>query len=338
MPVTKVLILNWNGSGHLRRFLPSVIRTTPDDIGIVVVDNGSTDDSVDVVRGEFPEVELLSFDDNYGYAGGYNRAVAALEADYFILLNSDVEPAEGWCGPLVAALDDNPEIIAVQPKIRSLQERSRFEYAGACGGFIDRFGYPFCRGRVFSTTETDDGQYDTFRYCFWASGACLACRREMFTTVGGLDEDFFAHMEEIDMCWRAQKFGWKIAVEPSSIVYHLGGGTLPVNSPRKVYLNFRNNLAMLYKNLPAGSRRWVIPVRMILDGVSACMFLFQGHGGLFRQVFAAHMDFYRWKKALRPKRAEIASRTVSEPEGVFYGSVVFRYFVMRRRRFSDICK
>lgn len=331
MRIVKVVILNWNGREHLRTFLPSVIATTPAEIGIVVADNGSTDDSVMMLKRDFPEVEVLELRDNHGYAGGYNRAVEQIAADYYILLNSDVETTEGWCAPLVAALDSNPKLIAVQPKLRSYTHRSNFEYAGASGGFIDFLGYPFCRGRIMSTTEEDRGQYDSPRRCFWASGACLACRREIFTEIGGLDEDFFAHMEEIDMCWRAQLYGYTVAVEPRSIVYHLGGGTLPVNSPQKIYLNYRNNLAMLYKNLPQGRVEAVMLVRMIMDGLSAVVFLLQGHADFVSKIWSAHIDFHRWRKKLKAKRTEIISKTVSQPYGIYKGSIVLRYYLGRKQ-------
>lgn len=336
MPVTKVVILNWNGSAHLRTFLPSVIRTTPSDIGIVVADNGSTDDSRNVIRLEFPSVELLELDANYGFAGGYNRALSRIEADYFILLNSDVATTEGWCEPLIAALDNNLSLAAVQPKIRAYTSPDNFEYAGACGGFIDALGYPFCRGRILQCVETDNGQYDISRRCFWASGACMACRSEAFFRTGGFDEDFFAHMEEIDFCWRAQRYGYSIAVEPASVVYHLGGGTLPTSSPRKTYLNYRNNLYMLYKNLPSGRLWYVIPLRMCLDGLSAVVYLLQGRLTLVKQVWRAHMDFYRALRSLRIKRRLLHANTSPDLckqifEVVYHGSIVMRYYVGKRK-------
>ena len=336
MPVTKVVILNWNGSAHLRTFLPSVIRTTPSDIGIVVADNGSTDHSPNVIRLEFPSVELLELDANYGFAGGYNRALSRIEADYFILLNSDVATTEGWCEPLVAALDNNLSLAAVQPKIRAYTSPDNFEYAGACGGFIDALGYPFCRGRILQCVETDNGQYDISRRCFWASGACMACRSEAFFRTGGFDEDFFAHMEEIDFCWRAQRYGYSIAVEPASVVYHLGGGTLPTNSPRKTYLNYRNNLYMLYKNLPSCRLWYVMPLRMCFDGLSAAVYLLQGRLTLVKQVWRAHMDFYKALRSLRVKRRLIHANTSPDLykqifEVIYHGSIVMRYYVGKRK-------
>lgn len=331
MSRTLVVILNWNGRRHLQTFLPSVVRNTPPQVGIVVADNGSDDDSVEVLRRDFPTVEIVQLDRNYGFAEGYDRAIDRLDADYYILLNSDVETPEGWCEPLIAALDADPTLGAVQPKLRAWAQRDRFEYAGACGGFLDRFGYPFCRGRILSEVERDEGQYDTFRHCFWASGACMACRRELFTELGGFDASFFAHMEEIDLCWRAQLAGFRIAVEPASVVYHLGGGTLPVGSPRKTYLNYRNNLSMLYKNLPGSRLWWTLPARMVLDGLSAVAYLLTGKGALFTSVWRAHMDFYRRLPDLRRKRRAIWRRAVAAPEGIYGGLMLWRYFTGRRK-------
>lgn len=335
MPKVKVVILNWNGREHLRTFLPSVLRDTPAEVGIVVADNGSTDGSVAMLGAEFPRVEVLGLDGNYGYAGGYNRALARIDADYCILLNSDVETAPGWCEPLVQALEADATLAAVQPKIRSYRQRDFFEYAGACGGFLDALGYPFCRGRILFTTERDTGQYDTFRFCFWASGACMACRREAFLAVGGFDEGFFAHMEEIDWCWRAQLYGYRIAVEPASTVYHLGGGTLANDAPRKLYLNYRNNLRMLYKNLPTGHLWSVLPLRMAMDGLSALVYLFQGRIAAFGQVWRAHMDFYRHLKTLRIARRNVQAGAIAVPYGMYRKSIVLRYY-MGHREFGDM--
>ncbi len=330
MSRTLVVILNWNGREHLRTFLSSVVRHTPAGVGIVVADNGSDDDSVAMLQRDFPTVGIVRLDRNYGFAEGYDRAIAQLDADYYVLLNSDVETPQGWCEPLVAALDADPRLGAVQPKMRSWLRPDYFEYAGACGGFLDRLGYPFCRGRMLSEVERDEGQYDTFRHCLWASGACMACRRELFTELGGFDGSFFAHMEEIDLCWRAQLAGFRIAVEPASVVYHLGGGTLPVGSPRKTYLNYRNNLAMLYKNLPAGQLWWILPLRMALDGLSALAYLITGREKLFGSVWRAHVDFYRQLPELRRKRAAVRSMTVGTPEGIYRGLMLWRFLTGRR--------
>lgn len=332
MAAVQVVILNWNGSGHLRRFLPSVLRDLPAGAGVVVADNGSDDDSLQVLRDEFPQVGIVALDANYGFAGGYNRALRQSDADYVVLLNSDVETSPGWLEPLVAALDADERLFAVQPKIKSLRARDSFEYAGACGGFIDSFGYPFCRGRLFDTVEADRGQYDTFTECFWASGACMACRRNVFLDLGGFDEAFFAHMEEIDICWRARRAGWRVAVEPASTVYHLGGGTLSSDSPRKMFLNFRNNLLMLHKNLRCKRRR-VILCRLLLDGVAAVMFLLRGRGDYFRAVIAAHRAFFRMRHEYAIHAGEASAACVA---CIFPGSVVMRYYLLRQRLFSRL--
>ena len=229
---TAVVILNWNGRKHLEQFLPSVIQHTPQQVDIVVADNGSTDDSVEFLRREYPNVKLVLLDRNYGFADGYNRALKQVDAECFVLLNSDIEVTEGWLEPLVATLQNNSQVAAVAPKLLSYVERQRFEYAGAAGGFIDYLGYPFCRGRILSTIEQDEGQYDTPCEVFWASGAAFCCKADVFRALGGFDADFFAHMEEIDLCWRMQLQGYKVMVAPRSVVYHLGGGTLPNESPR----------------------------------------------------------------------------------------------------------
>lgn len=328
-PPVSVVILNWNGLSHLREFLPSVVRHTPSSLaGIVVADNGSEDGSAAFVEREFPSVRLLRLDRNYGFTGGYNRALSRIDAAYYVLLNSDVEVTPGWLEPLVAAVESSPSVAAVMPKMLSFADRSRFEYAGACGGFIDVLGYPFCRGRLLSVTEEDKGQYDTQREVFWASGACLLVRADLYHTQGGLDEDFFAHMEEIDLCWRLKNAGHRILAEPASTVYHLGGGTLPNESPRKLYLNFRNNLRMLYKNLPSEKLVPVLAVRMVLDGLAAVSYLLRGRGKGFAAVLRAHLDFYRGLPALRVKRRQ--QRQADGLTGIYPGSVLWRFFTGTR--------
>ena len=288
MTRVKIVILNWNGRDYLKRFLPTLVSRTP-GAGIVVADNGSTDDSVRFLERSYPQVELLRLDRNYGYAEGYNRALAGLNAEYFVLLNSDVEVTEGWLDPLVRTLDGDGSVAAVSPKIRSFGEPDKFEYAGAAGGFIDFLGYPFCRGRILDSIESDKGQYDDPREVFWASGACMAVRADVFRSLGGFDGDFFAHMEEIDFCWRAQLAGYAVRVEPRSCVLHVGGGTLPNNSPQKIYLNFRNNLCMLFKNLSPLSFWPVLFARMALDGAAALVFRVQGRPEFLRHVFRSHI-------------------------------------------------
>ncbi|MDE5622442.1 MAG: glycosyltransferase family 2 protein, partial [Alistipes sp.] len=245
MPSAKIVILNWNGADHLRRFLPSVVAAAPAGVGVVVADNGSTDCSVELLEREFPTVGIIRLDANYGFAGGYDRALEQVEADYFVLLNSDVETPAGWLEPILETLERHPDIAAAAPKLLSVDDRSRFEYAGASGGYIDYLGYPFCRGRILRCTEVDAGQYDDARDVFWVSGAAFCCRADVFRMLGGFDADFFAHMEEIDLCWRMQLAGYRVRIVPESRVYHLGGGTLTAASPRKVFFNHRNTLAML---------------------------------------------------------------------------------------------
>lgn len=311
-----IVILNWNGEAHLRRFLPSVVRHTPERYAeIVVADNGSSDGSSALVRESFTGVRLLCLDRNYGFTGGYNRALAELEADYFVLLNSDVEVTEGWLAPLVERASSDDRIAAVMPKILSVDNPHMFEYAGAAGGLVDMLGYPYCRGRVLKRIEADCGQYDSACEVFWASGAAMLVRADVYRSLGGLDEDFFAHMEEIDFCWRAKNRGMSVWVEPRSKVYHLGGGTLSNESPRKLFLNFRNNLATLYKNLPAGRLFAVIFVRMCLDGAVGCAYLLTGRFSRFAAVVKAHAAFYGMMGGLRRKRRAIV-RLGGTPTGM----------------------
>ena len=316
--------MNWNGRAHLERYLPSVVRYTMPQYGVVVADNGSTDTSLEYVAEAFPQVEIVRLDRNYGFAEGYNRALREVESEYYVLLNSDVEVSEGWCEKLVEALDADSQLAAVAPKLLADTDRERFEYAGASGGFIDILGYPFCRGRILSTTERDEGQYDTPREVFWASGAAFACRAEVFKSEGGFDSDFFAHMEEIDLCWRMQSSGYRIGVEPSSKVYHLGGGTLSTLSPRKTMLNHRNNLAMLYKNLPMGHLLWVLPVRLVLDGVAAASYLAKGQWSCVKAVWQAHVGFCQMLPALRTKRTAERAKRAKLPTTIYRGSVIVR--------------
>lgn len=335
MSTAKVVILNWNGRNHLRRFLPSVVENTPPGVEVIVADNGSDDHSVKLLEREFPTVGIVRLARNYGFAGGYNRALRQIGGDYHILLNSDAETPAGWCEPLIRYLDSHPETAAVAPKLLSYKDRTQFEYAGASGGFIDALGYPFCRGRILGTIEEDHGQYDDARDVFWATGACFACRAEVFRALGGFDEDFFAHQEEIDLCWRMQLAGWRVAVEPRSVVYHLGGATLAA-SPRKNFLNHRNNLAMLYKNLPDGRRQRVIFTRMLLDGISAIGYLAKGSTDNFRAVVRAHRDFRRMRREnLREKRRAVQSSVKAQPYGIYGGSIVLRY-IFGKRSFENL--
>lgn len=332
---TAVVILNWNGRQHLERFLGSVVSRTPRDIRIIVADNGSTDDSVAFTTENYPTVETILLDRNYGFAEGYNRALAQVDADCFILLNSDVEVTEGWTEPLLAALERDPAIAAVAPKLLSYAERDRFEYAGACGGFIDLLGYPFCRGRILSTVEKDDGQYDSPREVFWASGAAFCCRAECFRQAGGFDADFFAHMEEIDLCWRMQLAGRKIVVEPRSTVYHLGGGTLPNESPNKLYLNYRNNLAMLFKCAPLPQRMLAAAVRPAADMLSVIIYMVKGDFALAAATLRAYRDFLAMHRTLAAKRRAVRGNVRTEARNIYRSSIILRYMA-GRRTFGDM--
>lgn len=276
----------------LRRYLPSVIAHTT-GAEIIVADNGSTDDSLEVLRKEFPSVKTIVLEKNYGFAEGYNRAIEQVDSEYVVLLNSDVETPEGWLTPLLDYMETHPEIAAVQPKIRSWRQRDYFEHAGAAGGYVHRLGYPYCRGRVLWHVEQDKGQYDTIAEVDWTSGACMCVRTKVYKECGGLDASFFAHMEEIDLCWRMRNAGWKLACIPQSTVYHLGGGSLSYESPRKTYLNHRNNLLMIRKNMrhPGG----VLFVRFFLDYAAALLYLMQGRWEACKAVFAARRDFHRMK-------------------------------------------
>ena len=327
MSVAKIVILNWNGVDHLRRFLPSVVAAAPEGVEVIVADNGSTDGSVAMLGEEFPSVRVLRMDRNYGFAGGYNRALEQIEADYYLLLNSDVETPEGWLQPLTECLDRNPDVAVVAPKLISSEERRMFEYAGAAGGYIDLLGYPFCRGRILRTVEEDRGQYDDARDVFWVSGAAFCCRAEVFRALGGFDDDFFAHMEEIDLCWRMQLAGYRVRMVPESRVYHLGGGTLQTDSPSKVFYNHRNNLAMLYKCSSSGQRLLVAVMRPALDLLAALSYLLQGRADNFRAVFRAWRDFFRWNPALAKKRRAIQSSRRSAAKHVYGGSIVLRYLL-----------
>ena len=290
-----IIILNWNGAEMLRRYLPSVVEhTTLPDCEIVVADNGSTDNSLEVLRTAFPSVRTLVLDRNYGFAEGYNRALAGTESTYTVLLNSDVEVTEGWLEPLLAFMDTHPDVAAVQPKIRSWLHRDRFEHAGAAGGFINALGYPYCRGRVLWHVEQDKGQYDTPAEVAWTSGACMCVRTAVYKDCGGLDAAFFAHMEEIDLCWRMRNKGWRLVCLPQSVVYHLGGGSLNYESPRKTYLNHRNNLLMIYKNK---QHPWgVLFIRFFLDYAAALFYLLQGRPQACKAVFTARRDYRRMRK------------------------------------------
>lgn len=324
---TSVVILNYNGETLLRELLPKAVAYSP-QAEVVVADNASTDGSLALLKRDFPQVRLVELPENFGFAEGYNRALAQLDADCFVLLNSDVEVTENWLSPLVRFLEDNPDAAACQPKLLSYARRSQFEYAGACGGCIDRLGYPFCRGRILGTVEDDQGQYDAVADVFWATGACLCIRADKFREAGGFDGRFFAHMEEIDLCWRLNARGNRIACVPQSVVYHIGAKTLDKESPLKTYLNFRNNALMIYKNAPDAKR--ILAVRFWLDIVAAAHLLVQGKAANARAVVRALRDSRRMRRSFAADRERNLQATVAAPAaGFFAGSILWAYYVKR---------
>ncbi|MEE4197018.1 MAG: glycosyltransferase family 2 protein [Bacteroidales bacterium] len=339
MSETAVVILNWNGKNFLQQFLPNIINyTTIQDTRIIIADNHSTDDSIAFLNQHFPTLELIRLDKNYGFAGGYNQALHQVKAKYYVLLNSDIEVTEGWLKPLIELMDSDEKIAACQPKIKAFDHKQTFEYAGASGGFIDKYGYPFCRGRILDTLEKDNGQYNDVREIFWATGACMVVRANLFHQVGGFDDDFFAHMEEIDLCWRLKNSGYKIVVQPASEVFHVGGGTLPA-SPFKLYLNYRNNLFLLYKNLPKGKLLRTLFPRMIFDGLSAMIYLLKFSFRNFTAVGKAHIHFYQSLRKLRAKRKIIQpTSSVKDHREIFQESIVINYFFRKKKKFSQLKK
>ncbi|NBC82169.1 MAG: glycosyltransferase [Bacteroidetes bacterium] len=332
-----IVILNWNGKSYLEKFLPSVISNSDmPGVSVIVADNASTDDSVRFLQSNFPTVRIIELDNNYGYAGGYARSLKQIEAEYFVLLNSDIEVTDGWLKPIVKFMDGHPKVAACMPKIKAYNQKNSFEYAGAAGGYIDKYGYPFCRGRILKTIETDQGQYNNKSYIFWASGACMFVRSSAYFEIGGLDEDFFVHMEEIDVCWRLQNKGYHIVVIPSVEVFHVGGGTLPNNNPRKLYYNYRNSLYMLYKNLPDKKFRRTILQRILLDYVSSVFYLLQFSGSFFVAVLKAHYHFYKNLKTLRHKRRQWKHPISEFPKSVYQSSILINFFLKKKRKFSQI--
>ena len=317
----------------LERFLPSVTEHTTGNAEVIIADNGSTDDSIDFLQTHYPSLRLIRMDKNYGFAEGYNKALEQIDAEYYVLLNDDVEVTPGWVDKVVALMDADNDIAIAQPKLLMFDERDRFEYAGGAGGFIDSYGYPFCRGRIFGTIEKDSGQYNDTCEVFWASGAAMFVRASVWKELGGLDSDFFAHMEEIDFCWRTKMKGYKVIATCDAQVYHVGGGTLPKSSPFKTQLNFRNNLAMLYKNLPDGRKNRVLAIRIVLDWVAALSFLLKGNAGEFHAVFKAHSEFRSWKPALKAKRAAITPHPVS---CIYNGHILIDYHLKGKKTFSQL--
>jgi hypothetical protein len=339
-----VVLLNYNGLKHLKEFLPRVLETLPPEVPLIIADNGSTDKSVAFLQKNYPDIRLIELGHNHGFAKGYNLALHHLDDDCYILLNSDIEPADGWLDPLLQAMQNNPRLAACQPKIKSLKSPELFEYAGASGGWIDALGYPFCRGRIFDHCEQDEGQYDAPVEIFWATGAAMCVRANAFHEVGGFDPDYFAHSEEIDLCWRFKRAGYSIQVFPAAVVYHLGGGTLNYQSPFKTYLNFRNSLYSLVKNEAFFRLIWMLPLRLILDGVAGLLFLYQGKWPHIKAIVDAHWTFFprlptlwrqrqRLKSKIRSIRSDQAPNLVT---GRYSRSIVWDYYLRGRREFSQL--
>ena len=333
-----IVILNWNGEAMLRQYLPSVLQYSRDEATIYVADNGSTDNSLDLLRHHFPDCHIIELGQNWGFAEGYNRALAQIDAEYYLLLNSDIEATHHWLTPLLEFMDTHPNVAACQPKLLSMADHDRFEYAGACGGFLDRYGYPFCRGRLFDTVENDNGQYDEASPTLWATGAALLVRARIYKEVGGLDARFFAHNEEIDLCWRMRIKGYEVWCLPDSHVYHLGGGTLPKGNPMKTFLNFRNNLTMLYKCLPQRDLRRVMLVRWLLDYVAAWqMLLLQHNLGDFLAVYRARRAFRRWRKDFDKDRKEIQQwRKAGQADERSPLFLLWQYYAKGRKTFLTL--
>jgi GT2 family glycosyltransferase len=336
-PKVAVVIIHWNRRALLEQFLPSLLKSSYPNIEFIVADNNSTDDSVEFLRNTYPQVRIISNDDNYGYAGGYNHALKHVDADYFVLLNNDIQVTPKWIEPVIEVMEKDKSIGACQPKMLDYNDKHRFEYAGAAGGYIDLLGYAFCRGRVFETIEEDRGQYSDERTVFWATGACLFVRADVYRQVNGFDENFFAHMEEIDLCWRMQLAGYKMKVIPHAQVYHVGGGTLNKQSSQKTYLNFRNNLIMLTKNLPVSTLLWLIPVRMTLDLLSSVFFMMNGFPSNSYAVHKAHAQyvfkFARWWKL---RRQNTHFKPLGELTGVYKPSIVYQHFIRKVKSFSEL--
>jgi GT2 family glycosyltransferase len=338
MKKTAIVILNWNGIGYLKMFLGILVKhSISPETEVYVADNGSTDGSADWVKENFKDVRLILFEKNYGFAGGYNKAIDQLDARYVVLINSDIEVTEGWLQPLVSYMENNSDMAACQPKILSYYRKDYFEHAGAAGGFIDKYGYPFCRGRILNVAEKDTGQYNDKVDIFWSSGACMLVRADVWKECGGFDADFFAHMEEIDLCWRFSKAGLRTGFNPESTVYHIGGGALAYDSPYKIYLNFRNSLYMLYKNLPDDKLFSVLFIRRILDGLAAIMFLAKGRFSYFKAVLNAHISFYKNKVELRRKRERVKRLAESNnQELILNKSIIFEFYIKGIKEYNRL--
>lgn len=332
-----IVILNWNGAHMMRTYLPTVIKNSP-EAEVIIADNASSDDSLKMLASDFPEIRTIVLDKNYGFAEGYNKAFKQVEAEYYLLLNSDVDVPEGWLAPLLDFMESHPEAAACQPKLCAIKDRESFEYAGAAGGFIDKYGYPFCRGRIFETVEKDHGQYDRNMEILWATGACMMVRSKDYWDAGGLDGRFFAHNEEIDLCWRIRLLGRKIYCITDSVAFHLGGGTLPKGNPRKTFLNFRNNLTMLYKNLPDSELHHVMRIRFFLDWLAAFQMLILGRSlGDFKAVIQGRREFNRWKHDFDNDRKDIqTTRKVNRIPEIFEKSLLWQYYAKGKKLFSQL--
>jgi hypothetical protein len=335
-PSVAIVILNWNGQKYLQAFLPSVLASTYPNYKVIVADNASTDDSLLLLKEKFPTVALIELPENYGFAGGYNEALKQVEADYYVLLNSDVEVTPGWLQPIITLLEQNATAAACQPKILAWHQKDTFEYAGGAGGWIDSFGYPFARGRIFDVCEKDNGQYNTVQKVFWASGAALVIRSKVFHQLKGFDPYFFAHMEEIDLCWRMQLAGYDVFCQPASVVYHVGGGTLPQGNSRKTFLNFRNNLVMLAKNLSWREKWWKLPYRMTLDEVAAFKSLLGGDVGYFFAVVKANLAFVHWFFLGRKIKQSFRTKPLHQLNGVYKGHIILQFFIKKKTTFKQI--
>ena len=330
---TSIVILNWNTRQYLEKFLPFLVKyTSSADVQLVLADNGSTDDSVEFVRKYYPAITIIVFDKNYGFAEGYNRALKQIKSEYYIILNSDIEVTENWLPPLISLLEQNDKIAACMPKLRSYLNPDYFEYAGAAGGFLDKFGYPFCKGRIFTTLEKDDGQYDGTHQIQWATGACLAIKAKLFHKFEGFDPYFFAHQEEVDLCWRLINAGYEIYCTSNSLIYHLGGGTLPKSNPHKTYLNFRNTLVLLYKNTHTLRFIYIFLIKLILDAIAVLKVLCEKKPNDALAIIMAHLSFYKYffyhKK---PNKTNYFSQ-----ELIFNKSIVFQYFILKKLKFSQL--
>jgi len=330
---TSVVILNWNGRKLLEQFLPSVLQhSLSEECSVIVVDNNSSDDSLEFLRTHYPDLPVIVLDKNWGFAEGYNKALQQIDSEYVVLLNSDVETTQDWVQPLVSYMDVHPEVAAVQPKIRAYKDKNRFEYAGASGGFIDRYGYPFCRGRILHVVEEDRGQYDTEIPVFWATGACLCIRKKDYTEAGGLDGRFFAHMEEIDLCWRLNARGRRVMCVPASVVYHVGGASLNQDNPKKMYLNFRNNLLMIYKNIPQRIYHSTFTMRLFFDILACLRLLLNANFQSVRAVIDAYKDFLKMRPSFRPVRRENLRKAVKEVIPTQYRKSILIDFYFRRKK------